>query len=62
MQYKLLCTDKKWLPKEDGGIWLWKEILDGPSKIPCGDPKALNLQNMHRYDKVCKDLGRFFNL
>ena len=41
MQYKLLCTNKEWLPKEGGGIRLWKETEEGSPKVPCGDPVAV---------------------
>ena len=41
MQYKLLCTDNEWLPKEGGGIRLWKETEDGSPKVPSGDPMPL---------------------
>ena len=41
MQYKLLCTNNEWLPKEGGGIWLWKQTKDRSLKVTLGDPKAL---------------------
>ena len=62
MRYKLLCTNNKWLPKEGGGICLWKETKDGSPKVPLGDPKALKPQKMCGYDEICKGLGRFLNL
>ena len=62
MQYKLLCTDNEWLPKEGGGIRLWKETEDGSPKVPCGDPMALKPQKMGGHDEVYKGLGGFLNL
>ena len=62
MQYKLLCTNNEWLPKEGGGICLWKETEDGSPKVPCGDPMALKPQKMHGHDEVYKGLGGFLNL
>ena len=62
MQYKLLCTNNEWLPKEGGGIWLWKEIEDGSPKVPCRDPKILKPQKMCEHDEVCKGPGGFLNL
>ena len=62
MQYKLLCTNNQWLPKEGGGIRLWKEIEDGSPKVPRGDPKALKPQKMRGHDEVYKGLGGFLNL
>jgi hypothetical protein len=38
MQYKLLCTNSDWLPKEKGGIRLWQETVDGRPKLPSGSP------------------------
>ena len=62
MQYKLLCIDNEWLPKEGGGICLWKETEDGSPKVPCGDPMALKPQKMRGHDEVYKGLGGFSNL
>jgi hypothetical protein len=38
MQYKLWCTDSKWLRKENGGIRLWQETTNGRPKVPSGPP------------------------
>ena len=62
MQYKFLFTDNQWLPKEDGGIRLWKETKDGSPKVLHGDPKALKPQKMRRHDEVCKGLGGFLRI
>ena len=64
MQYKILCTNNKWLPKEGGGIRLWKETEDGLPKVPLGDPKVLKPQKMMKFthDEVCKGLEGFLNL
>ena len=62
MQYKLLCTDNEWLPKEGGGIRLWKETEDGSPKVPSGDPMPSRPQKMRGHDEVCKGLGGFLNL
>ena len=62
MQYKLLCTDNQSLPKEGGGIRLWKETKDGSPKVPHGDLKVLKPQKMHGHDEVYKGLGGFPNL
>ena len=62
MQYKLLCTDNEWLPKEGGGIQLWKETKDGSPKVSSGDPMPLRPQKMCGHDEVCKGLGGFLNL
>ena len=62
MHYKLLCIDNKWLLKEGGGIWLWKQSEDGLPKVPFKDPKALKPQKMCGHDEVCKGLEGFLNL
>ena len=62
MQYKLLCTNNEWLPKEGGGIRLWKETEDGSPKVPSGDPLALKPRKMYGHDEVYKGLGGFPNL
>ena len=62
MQYKLLCTDNEWLPKEGGGIHLWKETEYGSPKVPCRDPMALKPQKMRGHDEVYKGLEGFLNL
>ena len=62
MQYKLLCTNNKWLPKEGGGIWLYKKTKDGLLEVPLGVLKALKPQKIRVHDEVCKGLGGFLNL
>ena len=56
MQYKILCTDSDWLPKEGGGICLWKETFDGRPRVPRGSPAPLAPHLMHCFDEVCKEL------
>jgi hypothetical protein len=46
MQYKHHCTDLEWLPKQDGGIRLWKEDNEGKPILSNGEPNALLLQQM----------------
>jgi hypothetical protein len=41
MQYKLWYTESDWLPKENGGIWLWQKIADGCPKVPSSFPVSL---------------------
>ena len=62
MQYKLLCTDNEWLPKEDGGIRLWNETNIGTPRVFNGDLMALKLEKMRGHNEVCKGLGGFLNL
>ena len=62
MQYKILCTDSDWLPKEGGGIRLWKETADGRPMVPSGQPRALAPNQMRCLDEICKGLDGFIAL
>jgi hypothetical protein len=62
MQYKLFCTDSKWLPRENGGIRLWQETADGRPKVPSGSPVPLVPHKMRNFDEIAKGLGGFVNL
>jgi hypothetical protein len=62
MQYKLLCTDSEWLPRENGGLRLWQETVDGHPKVPSGSPVLLVPHKMRNFDEVAKGLGGFVNL
>jgi hypothetical protein len=62
MQYKLWCTDSEWLPKENGGIWLWQKMADGCPKMSSGSLVPLVPQRMKSFDEVAKGLGGFVNL
>ena len=59
MQYKILCTDIDWLPREGGGIRLWKETSDGRPRVPRGSPVPLAPQMMRSFDEVCKGLDGY---
>jgi hypothetical protein len=62
MQYKLFCTDSEWLSRENGGIRLWQETVDGRPKVPSGSPVPLVPHKMRNFDEVAKGLGGFVNL
>jgi hypothetical protein len=62
MQYKLFCTDSEWLLRENGGIQLWQETVDGCPKVPSGSPVSLVPHRMRNFDEVAKGLGGFVNL
>jgi hypothetical protein len=42
MKYRILCTDPDWLPKEGGGIKLWREDEEGRALWPRGEPTSLS--------------------
>jgi hypothetical protein len=62
MQYKILCTDRDWLPEENGGIQLWKVSADGSPILPSGQPLPLNPRRHENYDEVMKGLSGFLSL
>ena len=62
MQYKILCMDIDWLPKEGGGIRLWKETIDGRPYLPIGVPRPLPPQKMRKFDEICKGFDNFISL
>jgi hypothetical protein len=62
MQYKLLCIDSDWLLKENRGIWLWQENVDGCPKVPSGTPILHHPQRMKNFNEVVKGLGGLVNL
>jgi hypothetical protein len=62
MQYKHYCTNAKWLPKEGGGIRLWREDNEGKPILPTGEPSALAPQQMQNHSEIIKSIGGFINL
>ena len=61
IQYKRLCTDSQWLPKENGGIKLWTKLSDGRPSLPLGASYALPTQSMKNKDKIIRGIGGFIN-
>ncbi len=59
MKYRILCNDEEWLPKEGGGIKLWKEDSQGRSLWPRGEPVALQQQPMRSLDDIVKGISGF---
>ena len=59
MQYKILCTDSDWLPKEGGGIRLWNKTSDGRPGVPRKSSAPLASHLMHCFDEVCKGLDGY---
>jgi hypothetical protein len=57
MQYKLRCTDEKWLPVE--GIQLWKVDSQGMASLPSGVPKAVMPRPMKGHDDIVKGLNGY---
>jgi hypothetical protein len=59
MEYKNLCTDKKWLPEDGKGIRLWSETEDGRPILPSGDPPPLVPEKMRSLDEIKRGLNGF---
>jgi hypothetical protein len=62
IQYKRYCTDAEWLPKEGGGIRLWREDNEGKPILPTREPNALAPQQMRNHSEITKGIGGFINL
>ena len=50
------------MPKEGGGIRLWKEAVDGRPKVPRGSPLPLTPHLMRSFHEVCKGLDGYIDL
>ncbi len=61
MKYRIHCNDEDWLPKEGGGIKLWKEDCEGRSLWPRGEPGPLQQQPMRSLDEILKGITGFIN-
>jgi hypothetical protein len=59
MKYRILCTDPDWLPKEGGGIKLWREDEEGRALWPRGEPIPLSLQLMRNLEEISRGISRF---
>jgi hypothetical protein len=59
MKFKRYCTDTDWLPKEGGGIKLWREDEEGQSLWPRGEPKPVALLPMRSVEDISKGLSGF---
>ena len=62
MQYKRYYTDAEWLPKEGGGIWLWKEDNERKPILPTREPNVLAPQQIRNHSEIAKGIGGFINL
>jgi hypothetical protein len=59
MKYRILCTDGDWLPKEDGGIKLWREDKKGRALWPREEPAPLSAQSMKNLNEILRGISRF---
>jgi hypothetical protein len=59
MKYRILCTDPDWLPKEGGGIKLWREDEEGRALWPRGEPTLLSPQLMKNLEEILGGISRF---
>ena len=61
MKYKILCHHDDWLPRDGGGIKLWKEDANGRSLWPRGEPCVLQPREMRNLPEVIKGLSGFIS-
>ena len=61
MQYKILCHHDEWLPREGGGIKVWKEDANGRSMWPRGEPSVLQPRAMRNLPDVIRGLTGFIS-
>jgi hypothetical protein len=59
MKYRILCTDADWLPKEDGGIKLWREDEEGRILWPRGELSPLSVQPMKNVEDIVRGISGF---
>jgi hypothetical protein len=59
MKYIIFCNDNDWLPKEGGGIKLWREDKEGRPLWPRGEPATLSAQSMKNLDGIVRGISRF---
>jgi hypothetical protein len=59
MKYRIVCSDSKWLPKEGGGIKLWRDNNKRRAIWPCGEPLALSAQPIKNVDEIVKGISWF---
>lgn len=61
MKYKILCHHDDWLPREGGGIKIWKEDAVGQSLWPRGEPSLLQPRAMRNLPDVIRGLSGFIS-
>jgi hypothetical protein len=59
MKYRIHCSDSDQLPKEGGGMKLWREDKEGRPIWPCGEPATVSVQLMKNLDEILKGISRF---
>jgi hypothetical protein len=59
MKYKILCIDDDWLPKEGGGIKLWRENEEGRALWPRREAAPLSAQPMKNLNEILRGFAGF---
>ena len=62
MQHKHYNIDVEWLPKEGGGIRLWKEDKEREPILPTRESNAFAPQQMQNHFGIAKGIGGFINI
>ena len=59
MEYKHMCTDKKWLPEDGKGIRLWSETEENGPRVSIGSPRPIRPQEMRSIEEIKKGLDGY---
>ena len=59
MEYKHMCTDKKWLPEDGKGIRLWSETEKNGPRVPTRSPRPIHPQEMRSIEEIKKGLDGY---
>ena len=59
MEYKHMCTDKKWLPEDGKGIRFWAETEENGPRVPTGSPRPVRPQEMRSIEEIKKGLDGY---
>jgi hypothetical protein len=59
MKYRILCSNPDWLPKEHGGIKLWREEEEGRTLWPHEEPTPLSVQPMKNLHEILRGISGF---
>ena len=59
MKYKLFCTDVEWLGEGGAGIKIWKEVAQGCSLWPRGEPVPVPQRTMRGVEDIERGISGF---
>ena len=59
MEYKHMCTNKKWLPEDGKGIRLWLETEENGPRVSTRSPRPVHPQEMRSIEEIKKGLDGY---